>query len=215
MSDPPDRLLILRLAPFVPYLTIPVGLYLLESAWAAILLYHAGMLAVLATARARNAWTALRLGWSPTWGLGALAVSAALGPAFLFLQSTLGLGGEVLAQALARFGLAGPSWFAFVLYYSTVHPVIEEAYWRGFLAPAVRRPGLTDCAFAGYHGLVLALFVPWIAVVLAVLGLCVVAMGWRRLARQLGGLAVPLASHAVADLSFMLALALALSRSRS
>ena len=37
------------------------------------------------------------------------------------------------------------------MYYATVHPVLEEIFWRGYLSRAHRSPVVTDVAFAGYH----------------------------------------------------------------
>ncbi len=207
--------LVLGFALLVPYLTVPVGLYALRSAWVAILLYHAGMLAVLALARPAGAWRALTRGWQPAWVAGAFLLSAALGPAFLALESVLGLDGDRLWPALAAFGLTGAAWPAFILYYGSVHPVLEEVYWREFVVRGASRPLIVDVAFAAYHGLVLICFVPWIGAVAAVVGLLVVAIAWRRIAVRQGGLGVPLASHVAADLSLMLALAASLSRSRA
>ena len=61
----------------------------------------------------------------------------------------------------------------------------------------------TDLAFAGYHILVLAWFikVPWL--VIAFIVLTVAAYIWRYIASKLEGLAVPLLSHIVADVSII------------
>jgi membrane protease YdiL (CAAX protease family) len=115
------------------------------------------------------------------------------------------LPGARLGEVLSDFGLGGISWIIFVVYYSTVHPLVEELFWRGEASPQKTRPSWRDAAFGGYHFLVLVLFikVPW-AIAVAVL-LSGVAWGWRYAVRKYGGLGVSLASHAVADFSIVLA----------
>ena len=88
----------------------------------------------------------------------------------------------------------------------TVHPVLEELFWRGGRAGARRPvPDWRDVAFAGYHVPVLWFFVGpgWVA-----LSFVVLAAGswlWRLADHRFGGLGVPLVSHAAADLSIMVA----------
>jgi hypothetical protein len=60
---------------------------------------------------------------------------------------------------------------------------------------------VADVAFAGYHVLVLCMFIklPWALVSFGVL--LFAAWSWRQLAARYSGLGVAIASHAVADLS--------------
>ena len=82
-----------------------------------------------------------------------------------------------------------------------MNPVLEEWYWRGVLGSPSRMPTPNDAAFAGYHVLVLAVFVPWpwaLAVAVVLVG---AAWLWRQLVARHGGLVIPVVTHAVADLS--------------
>ncbi len=108
-----------------------------------------------------------------------------------------------LGETLTSFHLSGLSWWAFAAYYVTVHPVLEEIYWRGYLRGAHRSPVAVDIAFAGYHVLVLCIFVklPWVLVSFGVL--LFAAWSWRQLAARYSGLGVAIASHAAADLSIV------------
>jgi membrane protease YdiL (CAAX protease family) len=108
-----------------------------------------------------------------------------------------------LGETLTSFHLSGFSWWVFAAYYVTVHPVLEEIYWRGYLPGAHRSPAMVDVAFAGYHVLVLCLFVklPWVLVSFGVL--LFAAWSWRRLAARYSGLGVAIAGHAAADLSIV------------
>jgi membrane protease YdiL (CAAX protease family) len=106
-----------------------------------------------------------------------------------------------LAEALTSLRLSGFSWWVFAAYYVTVHPVLEEVFWRGYLPGVRRSPVASDVAFAGYHVPVLCLFIklPWVLVSFGALWFA--SWSWRQLTARYSGLGVAIASHAVADLS--------------
>ena len=194
-------------APAVPYLAVLFGLYVLRSAWAAMLLYHAGMLVVgIGLDGARRAPELVRGGGAaPGAILGLICLGA--GPV-LWLCWPMMRGAAGLGAALADLGLARESFVAFAIGYALVNPILEEWYWRGVLGSPARAPTVGDAAFGGYHIVVLVAFVgwPW------ALGAAVILMGagwlWRQISTRYGGLAIPVATHAVADLSVIVAAAL-------
>jgi membrane protease YdiL (CAAX protease family) len=196
------------IAPAVPFLAVTCGFILLRSAWAAILMYHLGILLTLIRAR-RGGGSREVLGRLPA-GPAVLvtAVCACVGPAFLILWGTVAREPADLRGALAAYGLAGTSWWLFAIYYATVHPILEEAFWRGRLASPSARPVASDLLFAAYHAVVLQALIkpPWVVLACAVL--CLSAWGWRLLAQRHRGLAIPILSHAAADLSLVLAVEL-------
>ena len=53
-------------AAAIPYIAVPLGMYGLHSAWAALGFYHAGMIAVLVATRDANAVRALFRGYRST-----------------------------------------------------------------------------------------------------------------------------------------------------
>ncbi|MBN1670588.1 MAG: CPBP family intramembrane metalloprotease [Kiritimatiellae bacterium] len=188
-----------------PYAAVLIGLYGLRSAWCSILLYHLGIVACLLAARERHMLREALAGFAalPLVALGAGCLLA--GPLVYVLWPVMELRHGGLAGWLAEYGLAGRSWPVFMVYFAFVHAWLEELFWRGFL----RRPGAgvsaLDMAFAGYHILVLRLVIrmPWPLVAFAVLAGA--AWTWRRITGKYGGLAVPLITHVVADISVMLA----------
>ncbi len=189
----------------IPYAAVVAGMYLLHSGWAAILLYHLGMLILLACDRRRSWAPLLKQGWRLGWGLTAMTLCLLSGPIVYTLWPLLEVPDIALRDNLAFFGLQGNSWLLFILYFSTAHPILEEIYWRGYLRDD--SPGLSplDPLFAGYHLLVLSFFirVTWLPLPLAVLtaaGWC-----WRYLNHKLNGLAVPALSHLAADTAIMIA----------
>jgi membrane protease YdiL (CAAX protease family) len=110
-----------------------------------------------------------------------------------------------LTKALTRLHLSGLSWWVFAAYYVTVHPVLEEIFWRGFIPGTGRLPAVSDVAFAGYHVLVLCIFIklPWVLLSFGVL--LFASWFWRQLVERCSGLGVAIASHAAAGLSVVAA----------
>jgi membrane protease YdiL (CAAX protease family) len=194
-----------RTAPLVPYVAVLIGLYLFESGWASILVYHVAAVTVLATT---GAW---RTRFRPTKRLApalltaVIVGSALVGPVIYGAWSRVHLGDVVLNAELESLGLSGVAWTAFAVYYFTVNPVIEEYFWRGYLGSTRRGIAASDLWFAGYHVFVVVLFVgtPWILV--SFLGLTAAAWIWRQIATATGGLLIPVVSHAVADASLIVA----------
>lgn len=198
--------ILMLLAPFA---AVAVGLYLLRSAWLAILLYHAQIIGH--AARCPRDAGVLRRGWSPRWfaglGLSGLMVAALL-PALLdpMLRSGLELG-----PWLGRHGLAGAGLPLFGCYYGLVHPVLEQHHWD----PLRRDPRLgpvAHVAFAAYHLPVLVLFVKpgWAVLCCAVL--LGASLVWARARARLGGLLVPVLSHLIADAGMIAAVCLRVAR---
>lgn len=196
----------IRLAAFgLPSVAVLIGLHLLRSGWAAILLYHAGVLAFLSHL---GAWRSVR-SWARGWNglvfavlLGACLAS---GPLLLVLVPVIAPPSLDLGAVLGSIGLDGASWLGFMAYYALVNPWLEEGYWRGALGSP--SPWLTagDAFFAAYHALVLVYFLSWVWSVLAALVLLAAAWVWRRVASRFGGLLIPCLSHLAADASVILA----------
>jgi hypothetical protein len=191
------------LALAVPYVTVPVGLYVLGSGWASMLLYHAGMVAVgLALGGSAQVRSLVRgLAWLPLLLVGLACVAS--GPALYLLHPLLTGGAMPLAPSLGRLGLTGAVWLGFMIYYTLVNPFIEEWYWRGVLGSPSRLPVASDLAFAGYHAVVLVAFIPWFWAVLTAASLTGAAWLWRQIATRADGLLVPVVTHLLADLSII------------
>lgn len=206
----------------VPYATVPVGLHVFSSGWAAMGLYHAAMVIVALWVGGDPGWfrrLAHRLGsgWNlPMAGVG-LTLCLGSGVALYFLWPLLerlaGASGAAaaLGTQLDRLALTGGSWLAFMAYYTLVNPILEEAYWRGVLGSEDSKPTLSDVCFGGYHVLVLAVLLPGRAAVawtLAIaMGISLMGAGWiwRQIARRHGGLLIPVLTHLAADLSVITA----------
>ena len=189
------------LALALPYAAVLLGLYILRNAWATILLYHVGMVALLRLGWQKNLLRAVRQGWSAPAVVVTGIVFATGGLLLGLLWGTISREHVDLAETLKSLHLSGLSWWVFVAYYVTVHPILEEIFWRGYLPGDHRFPVVLDVAFAGYHVLVLCIFIklPWVMVSFGVL--LFASWSWRQLVARYSGLGVAIASHAAADLS--------------
>lgn len=201
----PSPSLIYRLAPFVPYPAMLLGLFYFHSVWIAAMGYHLGMLVFLALDRDRLYRWALASRQHP-WRVMAAVVGGATGGILLYLcWPLLGVSPEI-GSDLARLGLTATTWPVFIIYFCAVNPWLEEWYWRGYLGTASRTLSGNDALFAGYHILVILPYVPWPWLVVSLLLLTGVGWGWRQEARLSGGLLTPMVSHALADLGVILAI---------
>lgn len=206
-----------------PIIAILIGMGLLRSAWAAILLYHAGIAAGLAMKP--RAFGAVTRGWN--WWLGVVSVPIGAATFFsvylllkpllsfhstLFLPQTIDIwrsrGSFPVLAALHEFGLGSlASLGLFAIYFSTIHPILEELCWREFVVPDSQIPHLRDFEFAAYHVVVLQLLFPgcWLLTAISVSTLITASWMWRFLRHRLEGLAIPVFSHAAADCGIILA----------
>ena len=190
-------------APLVPYIPVLIGMYLLRSAWIALLLYQAQMVLILSIERQwHHARAMLRC---QRILLIAMAITMMFSGVALFsLAPTLGLTTNLAANA-SQFGLEGGNWLPFILCFSFTNGWLEELYWRGYLGSASRKLSWFDLWFAGYHVLVLALFVDWWWALSAMTILIATAWMWRQTVRISDGLLVNVVSHIGVDLSILLA----------
>ena len=188
-----------------PCIAVLAGLNMLRSAWVAILLYHAVIVIYLFLTRSDRPRPALFRGWHTSTGLGLILLCACSGPLLVFLWPVIENVQGSLSVALDSFGLHGARWWLFAAYYVSLHPILEEIFWRDALAERNRSIDIADIAFATYHMLVLLHFlkIPWVIVVFVILVL--VSWLWRRIAGRYHGLAIPVISHMTAGLGIMTA----------
>ncbi len=200
----------LLLLPYWPILAVLVGLYGIGSAWAAILLYHLGLVIGIML-KPQVLKTPIK-GWHAGWAAGGVIIGLSALPAvYLMLPLLSGLRfgetGAYLKLTLESTGLAGSKFWIFFAYFVTIHPVLEELGWREILAAPNRWIHRRDFEFAAYHMLVIHYFFPWQWLLfLAVFATLTVAGAlWRYLRKQTGGLCVPVLSHIAGDLGTLLA----------
>src|SRR5574337_964380 len=142
-------------APLVPYLAIPFGLFWAQRAWVALLGFHAGMLAVLWIERPAIPIAKLFHKEDNQVMLAACVIAGgSAGVLLYFLWPFLG-GARSLPAYLASLGLTSAIWPFFLAYFCLVNPWLEEYFWRGYLGSPSKSITGVDLFFAGYHLLVL------------------------------------------------------------
>lgn len=194
------------ISALVPYVSVLIGLYVFKNAWIAIGLYHLGMIVFLLTDRQKISLKRICSGWNLTAAVFGIAMSVMIFPILYIFWRYMSLGNISLGLALGNLGLQGASWFLFMIYFSTVQPVLEELYWRGYLGCNDLLISWEDLAFAGYHILVLARFIKWPWLIIAFVILTMAASVWRHISSRCGGLIIPLLSHITADISIIIAI---------
>jgi membrane protease YdiL (CAAX protease family) len=188
----------------VPYLCVFFGMLMWRSAWGALIGFHVGLLPVLL----------------PRWrGIYPKFLSPVSKKTLIFIAQTGILGGLGLwllwpytgissgfPAQLAALGLSGWVWLPFIVYFTLVNPWLEEAYWRNALDSSSRYPAPVDFLFAGYHLIILCLFVNLAWMLFAFVVLVMAGWFWRQVSRYTGSLLPAVFSHMLADLSLLIVL---------
>lgn len=193
-----------QLAPFIPYLAVAFGLYGACSAWAALGLYHAGILVVLFL-RPRGKPVREQHQMRSGWFYASPAVFALGGVGLYLLWPYLGSDSSMLADRLGVFGINRHIWPYMAVYFCAVNSAIEEIFWRGYLGSDRRVVTLNDFLFGGYHAFVLLAFANPIWAVPVIAGCAFAGWLWRMLRSATGDLTVPIATHLIADISIVVA----------
>jgi membrane protease YdiL (CAAX protease family) len=130
---------------------------------------------------------------------------------FALLKHTALLNGPVTAirAKIQSFGLTSPAaYIALAVFYSAIHSLLEEYYWRWFVFGQLARDckwpvaiAVSSVAFAAHHVLVLALFFGWASPLTWLLALAVAIGGacWAGLYLASDSLAATWLSHALVD----------------
>ncbi|MCB0145166.1 MAG: CPBP family intramembrane metalloprotease [Caldilineaceae bacterium] len=192
-----------RAVSLLPYIAVLVGLHYLRSAWTAMIFYQAGMAATLL--HQHFDWRVLWRGWHGRDGLLLSVLTGSSGILLVLCQDIWLTDRASFQHLLQQVGLMSDHLPLFILCFSILTPVLEEAFWRGALGSTSTQLAHSDLLFAGYHILVLAAFTSVPIAVVSGSGLAIMAWLWRRQYMRHQGLAVPVASHFGADLSIMLA----------
>ena len=191
----------------LPYLAVFIGLYGFQNAWLSILLYHAGILLGLAHPTNRQPLNQVVTGWNRKLLFLIVTPCLLTFPRDLYIfWPFMEFEPKILPELLASCGLDGWRWPVFMIYLSTIHPVLEELHWRGVLCQTESRISPQDFLFGGYHIFVLILFVKWPYAFIAFGVLTLVGWIWRLIAMKTKGLGIPILSHAVADAGVVLAI---------
>jgi hypothetical protein len=199
----PDSFIKKWVAPLVPYPAMVLGILILNNAWAAILIYHASMVLVLAFST--TGITVKSFFYSKSALLPVItALGGILGGLLLrYLWPYLSIPAD-LANYLAVMGLTETTWPWFLAYFILVNAALEEYYWRGFLGSKSILPILNDFWYSGYHVIVLAGKINWEWLAAIFVVLAGAAWLWRQMNHWSRGMLPSLIFHFTADASIML-----------
>lgn len=190
-----------------PWPAMLIGLWWLQSAWAAALIYHGGI--ILGLALRPSAFGKLFRGWNSIWAGLSLAAAVVIFFAVWFSAPLVTADPYAVPRAFQLTGLSSTGVFiAFALYSSLVNPILEELCWRELVHPAggdLNRPHLRDFEFMAYHLFAVHFLFPGRLEMLAAAAVTLVSASWiwRMLRERLGGLAIPVLSHALADFAIL------------
>jgi membrane protease YdiL (CAAX protease family) len=197
--------MIIRIAAWIPYIAVLIGMYLFHSAWLAVLLYHAGIVAVLLYRKPTGLWRKIGSGYKARLLIPGMAICALAAPVVYFMWPWFAASEHILPSWLTAYGLDGWTWLLFIPYFSIVHPVLEEVHWRAISPTGFPIICREDLLFSGYHVLVLFQLVKAPGLVLVFAVLAGSSIFWRWTAQRLGGYALPILTHAVADAGVVIA----------
>lgn len=117
--------------------------------------------------------------------------------------------GRAIREKVSAFGIEGLGKFiAMGAFYSLVHSLLEEYYWRWFVFGQLQRliswklaVALSSLAFTGHHVLVLATYFGWASPAVPLFSLAVAVGGafWAWLYHKTGSLYGPWLSHLLID----------------
>lgn len=185
------------------YGAIVIGMYVLPSAWVALLGFHLALvLALLPQLRILPARILVPV--SPAWFLPMACLGLAGGVAVWVLWPVIGIAEHYQAN-LARLGMMSPGfgWLFFIAYFGLVNPFIEESFWRHLLTSPARGPALVDFLFGGFHLIILTLFIGPFWWLVALLILAATSWFWRNITRITGSLLPAIIFHIFADFSIV------------
>jgi membrane protease YdiL (CAAX protease family) len=191
------------LPPIIPYITIGIGLLVFHSAWLAILSYHIGMVTILSISKTGIDRKHVFQGNSYWIPLITALVGVGSGILLYILWPLFSVPDDINSY-IRSIGLNEQTWPVFLIYFIIVNPLIEEYYWRGYLATATKGIALNDLLFSGYHLIVLAGYIETIWMIVVFFALTIGAWFWRQMNRLNEGLLASIISHIAADITIIL-----------
>jgi membrane protease YdiL (CAAX protease family) len=130
---------------------------------------------------------------------------------FAYLKPSGMLNESIVAvrAKIQSFGAGSPAVYALLaIFYSAIHSLLEEYYWRWFVFGQLKRLNglpaaiaISSFGFAAHHVLVLQLYFGWLSPFTWLFSFAIVIGGafWAWLYNKSNSLAVPWLSHALID----------------
>ena len=176
-----------------------VGVWVLGKPLVAVAIYHTGILFVLLNRSV--SLKSLLTGFDGKTLLWLSILCLSVWPLLLYMWPILSLPDMNLSYQLQEWGFTGHWVIVFILYSISIHPILEETFWRELMPDHF----ISDILFAGFHVLVMVLFLKPVWVLVGFFTLVIASTLWRSCKTRLEGILVPVLSHAVADLAIVIA----------
>lgn len=186
------------------YLSVAVGLFVLQDAWSALLGFHLAIIVSMLVAKPDIPIKVLFTSRSVKWSLLSVLVCGSSGLTLYLLWDKFGIAQDVSTR-VAGLGLDQSNWIAFIAYFALVNPFLEEYFWRGYLGSVTRNVHISDLLYSGFHGLILINKVQPVTILYSLVVLVLAGWFWRQVMRADGGLLAPVLGHMAADLTILVA----------
>lgn len=198
------------IAPVLVYLAVGFGMFILHSAWGALLGFHLAIIVSLALAKPSLPISFLFKYHNFKWILLSVLLCGSSGFTLYFIWNYFGMVDNIVPQT-ESFGLNNHTWLPFIAYFTFVNPFIEEYFWRGYLGSSTRSLHISDFLYAGFHGLILLGQMSISSIFFCLLALAVAGWLWRQIQREDQGLLAPLLGHMAADFTILFTIFLKVS----
>jgi hypothetical protein len=193
------------LTPLLPYLTVAIGLFWVQSALITLLGFHFAIILSLVLARSQFPVKVLFQSRDIRWVVLNILLCSSSGISLYFFWTYFRATSDLSAH-ITSFGLTRTTWPVFISYFVLVNPWIEEYFWRGYLGSSTRGLYPSDFLYSGFHGLILRGNLQTSAVLYSLVVLVLAGWFWRQVARADHGLLAPVLGHMAADFTILMAI---------
>lgn len=189
-----------------PYISVYIFIYLLRNAFLALFTYNALLfLSFLIYRKSLRLKEILYIRSKPLTMV-IVAISMSAGIILYKIWPFIERGNLPLYSNLELYGLSVKVLPFFILYFSLIHPVIEELYWRDILKSDSSLISYSELFFAGYHIMVLLKFTNLWFSIISFFGLIFISRLWRLLNKILDEKLTVILSHIAADFGIITAI---------
>lgn len=189
-----------------PYLGVLIGMYIFNNAFLALFIYHIGIITSLLTLNSNICIkNLLKINNKKIFILVSL-ICLLSGIIFYFIWGWVKIDDYMLIEILNRYGLFNKNIWLFIIYFSTINPVLEEVFWRETFKPNKKYIEIHDILFGTYHFLVIVQFIKIEFAIITTLALIVISSIWKFIYYKLDEKLIVILSHAIADASIMVSI---------
>jgi membrane protease YdiL (CAAX protease family) len=192
------------IAPLLAYLAVGIGLFILKSAWGALLGFHTAIIVSLLIAKPKIPMKILITNKNIKWIFLSVILCGSSGITLHFFWNSFGIANDLPTQ-VASLGLNASTWPLFIIYLAVVNSFVEEYFWRGYLGSKTKSLHTSDFLYAGFHGLILINKVKPVSILFGLSVLVFAGWFWRQIFREDNGLFAPVLGHMSADLTILVA----------